>query len=1691
MPKSTGHPSEEQLSAYNLGQLPPDEAVAIESHVSKCETCCDTIISLSSDDTFVGLLKDARQLPTDQTVDHGVVSAAASLQEVPSQLSEHPRYEVLGLIGRGGMGDVYRARHRKMERTVALKVINRGLVQKADAVDRFHREVKAAAQLSHPNIVTSHDADQAGDFHFMVMEHVDGVDLSQTVKDRGALPVAETCDYIRQAAIGLQHAHERGMVHRDIKPHNLMVTADGIVKILDFGLASLAPEAISTSDAVAARPDLTAAGAIMGTPDFISPEQANDARQVDIRSDIYSLGATLYYLLSGRVPFDDGSVMHKLRSHAQVEPAPLNSVRDDVPEELVAIASKMMAKDPDERYFTPKEVANALESFLQTWQPDSANSQGQLLLGGGNNIESGEKFSRAGDARWNWFLVAASVLIVGCLAAGLYYTNGNVGGIRVEVIAPEDIGSLGHHPLTIVDTSGKKPLGGTASTHKDDPSGITTHSFKSANGRYNITLVDEVLTVNGERYTLENPTDTIRIVDDRVEITQVAALTRKSELKITGKTVNKGTSGLPSVYDWNLDGHGVGELKVRLLLAQNGKTGVIQEFDLEEIPTEFANMVRLEVRDDATGAEHMRRVNAILSVESPVPSRSATVNEDEGLSIDVEAPFSKKIEQADLEPIEPGQTEVLLALSYWKGDIAHDLSMESMTEATKDGNVTVLFVTLDWSPTFVPAINGKVTEQILDRMKKTYAECKSYRDSGVIKSVFLENTVSHEFTVEHSFDTAFVRPDRFRFEIKDQDDDKLLISADGENVQASWDIEPGIQKLETLDLAMAQAIGATGGDVGRIPAMLMPKKLDGWGHLDLIDPKQIEDGSLQNAKCFRLEYSFRDEQVILWIDKQSYLVRRIDEQIKADDVRIERTTNFDPTIDVKITDRMLEFHPPAPRAAVDSANMLPGSALGGNDSPTRITQERDADANTRKAGQQRSGNQLEMPLCWCPAGDFKMGRKQLPVTLTRGFWIGKYEVTQAQYEAVMGDNPSENKGESLPVEKVTWNEAKQFCQKLTEIERKASRLPQGWEYRLPTEAQWEYACRAGATLVWDDEKELVYPSTFGDDLSELGDYAWYFKNSDGKPHPVGQKKPNAWGLCDMHGNVREWVRDAWQSKLSGGQDPEVDVSLPIHARRGGDWFSYAEPCGSPFIRGFVVGGREVPHMMGFRVALVPVDESGAGAGGDLTQLQGDWETESLTESGNKLAAKDGFGGLLLQIKGNKFVIAERTTNGETSEVDSGRIEVNITSIPKTIDFIGSAELRRGIYEFGDDLLRICLIETSGTDAPKEKRVTGSKTLRRPTKFESPADSNVMLIEFRPTGANELKNVSQLMRQANQPGRGSRVAINELLRREDEGLLDSNQLNDLIEVILKYQADRGRRWRTGMGDLIEKRWVDGKLDRDIWETYTAQFLIDICELKVRPRIVIGSPNGVLVRRNIRDLRCGSGKYIEFLLREKNGVTRVGSTIVGRDDLGGTTRIGHDNSGMYSANSSPLTMQQWDIIEPGKQKITFDVELKILESVGPEASEGLDVFASRKATFETEAIFLPVGQPTVNVNVDPSIKDAVNRAITINRVETSPMSTPTTSAKYSVRVVLAVLPRPIDNIFTIVLRDGETEYDSGSHAHVIKAEDGNDLISVASIAADLSGKRIDVILRPAPEEAENSIDLFEIWGEEIVFEDVLVQ
>ena len=233
------------------------------------------------------------------------------------------------------MGDVYRAEHRLMHRTVALKVINRELVSKPEAVERFRREVRAAAQLHHPNIVTAFDAEQAGETHFLAMEFVAGTELSEIVRHDGPLTSDVACDYARQVAEGLAHAHAMGMVHRDIKPQNLMRDESGRIKILDFGLASFASEtAAETDEAMTSGDDnapvtrpLTQLGTMMGTPDYIAPEQATDARNADIRSDIYSLGCTLYFLLTGRPPFEGDSVMEKVRSHSEHDAESLVAVR--------------------------------------------------------------------------------------------------------------------------------------------------------------------------------------------------------------------------------------------------------------------------------------------------------------------------------------------------------------------------------------------------------------------------------------------------------------------------------------------------------------------------------------------------------------------------------------------------------------------------------------------------------------------------------------------------------------------------------------------------------------------------------------------------------------------------------------------------------------------------------------------------------------------------------------------------------------------------------------------------------------------------------------------------------------------------------------------------------------------------------------------------------------------------------------------------------------------------------------------------------------------------------------------------------------------------------------------------------------------------------------------------------------------
>jgi serine/threonine protein kinase len=268
------------------------------------------------------------------------------------------KYKVLEPLGQGGMGAVFRCAHMTLDKEVAMKVLPSELTaNNPDALRRFLREARALAALDHPNIVQAHDVDENRGQYFIIMSCVEGRTLLDIVRKDGPLAPGQAADYICQACRGLQHAHEAGWVHRDLKPGNLILDCTGTVKITDFGLARL-----ESSEGSVTRHD---GNSIVGSPDYISPEQAMNKPQIDIRADIYSLGATLYFFLTGRGPFEGEPLLQKLLAHQMRDPEEVSFFRSDIPEGMSTVLKKMMAKNPDDRYATPREVEEALAPFAK------------------------------------------------------------------------------------------------------------------------------------------------------------------------------------------------------------------------------------------------------------------------------------------------------------------------------------------------------------------------------------------------------------------------------------------------------------------------------------------------------------------------------------------------------------------------------------------------------------------------------------------------------------------------------------------------------------------------------------------------------------------------------------------------------------------------------------------------------------------------------------------------------------------------------------------------------------------------------------------------------------------------------------------------------------------------------------------------------------------------------------------------------------------------------------------------------------------------------------------------------------------------------------------------------------------------------------------------------------------------------
>ncbi|HMP78848.1 MAG TPA: serine/threonine-protein kinase [Pirellulaceae bacterium] len=370
----------DELRDYLLGNVLDDLTEGIAAHLETCARCEETVVALDQvDDTLVAQLKSPAlrgQMDSPLPQSHDPTLEAAK-QQLVKQIAEglamsdieavldrvSPQrigdYELIEPMARGGMGDVYRARHLRLEKMVALKILPQHRMRHGDAISRFAREMKIIGQMNHPAIVAAFDAGEETGIHYLTMEYIDGMDVSKLVRTLGPLDAENACEIVRQAAVGIEYAHQLGVVHRDIKPSNLMLDRQGQIKILDLGLATL-----NGTDGVT--DELTTVGQLLGTLDYMAPEQCDESESIDRRCDVYGLGATLYKLLTGCAPYDrEGLVspLKKLRTIATSEPIPIQDRAPDIDSRLAAIVMKCLSRHPADRFGSARELAQALSPW--------------------------------------------------------------------------------------------------------------------------------------------------------------------------------------------------------------------------------------------------------------------------------------------------------------------------------------------------------------------------------------------------------------------------------------------------------------------------------------------------------------------------------------------------------------------------------------------------------------------------------------------------------------------------------------------------------------------------------------------------------------------------------------------------------------------------------------------------------------------------------------------------------------------------------------------------------------------------------------------------------------------------------------------------------------------------------------------------------------------------------------------------------------------------------------------------------------------------------------------------------------------------------------------------------------------------------------------------------------------------------
>jgi formylglycine-generating enzyme required for sulfatase activity/serine/threonine protein kinase len=1145
---------------------------------------------------------------------------AAAVAQGKAKSLVFDEYVILDKLGQGGMGVVLKAEHRRMKRQVAIKIIAPAAVKSPDAVRRFYREVEAAARLSHPNIVAAHDAREYHGSHCLVMEYIEGRDLAAIVKQHGPLPVRQAVECILQAARGLEFAHKRGVVHRDIKPANLLLDREGTVKILDMGLARVAGIG---EDAEGER--LTQSGQVMGTCDYMAPEQSLDTHKADHRADIYSLGCTLYRLLTNNTPYKGETYAKLFMAHLN-DPIPsIRDTRPDVPADVDAVFARMVAKQAEDRQQSMTELISELEACL------------------------GKRASQAGDDE---SLSNGALAFLREITEGGTATRQRVQSRVEETMAPEAHPETGTNLGLAPATAGRKRL-------------LTGLALA---GAAVVAFCGVIVTLrhgSGKQTTIQVP-DGSRVAirgDGQVDVTPPAGASSVSSAAVSApgsaggssdaemqryekrwgikrhedapgiragggfdpKLAGKGTANRLQVTGDRLQGTAASASPFvgpdgNWQLPPGAPPPAIAPFDVQKarehqeawakylgIPVEVTNSIGMKFVLIPPGEFQMGSTPEEIGWAQDATQKldPARTKEAEGLSreqpkhrVRISRPFY-------LGKFEVTQAEYQQVTGVNPSEFSPQGGRRNAVGGLDTRRLPVEMILWDDAQAFCERLGASrqadlpIQRYVLPTEAQWEYACRA--GTAGQWSFVAEYKSNSDEDQKAVGEYAWV-----------QGNSEAITHAVGEKKPNAW----GLHDMHGNVIEWCADLGSHG-YYQRSP-LLDPQGPDmGTAHI-------VRGGAFNNPSTMTRSG---------WRGTPSEGARFPHFGMRvAGEIDLSKTLagKARPVAGTPVSRQGPGLTGPSPCIAPDGNWQLPPGAPPPAIAPFDEKQAREHQEAWAKYLQLplEMANSVGMQFILIPPGEFEMGstpeeiaamikadvnykfaesRQRLirstgpkhRVRITRPLYMSRYEVTQAVYQRATGNNPSSFSDQNQappaddasfseairservndrqrvagkdtgqqPVESVSWEHAAQFARTLGELaaERSAKR-----EYRLPTEAEWEYACRAGTPGLW--------PCGTEDRLAEI---AWCALPKI-LPHTVGTKKPNAWGLFDVVGNVFEWCSD-WFSYDYYAASPIADPPGPStgerHLVRGGAWLTESYLSHSTFRLSFGQGG----HQIGFRL----------------------------------------------------------------------------------------------------------------------------------------------------------------------------------------------------------------------------------------------------------------------------------------------------------------------------------------------------------------------------------------------------------------------------------------------------------------------------------------------------------------------------